>query len=99
VTSAAESTTGVNTKSAASRIKTVLMDQVRTDVRRVVGRENRSSQGTSLLLLVACGDCGAQWFASFWAVGGVDSFSLASEGEEEGGGGLERRGATGMVAV
>jgi len=74
------------------------MDQVRIDVRRVVGRENKSSQGTSLLLL-ACGGGGEQWFAPFWVVGGVDSLSLASEGEEEGGGGLERRGATGMVAV
>ena len=69
------------------------------DVRRVVGRENSSSQGTSLLLLLVCGGCGEQWFAPFWVVGGVESLSLASEGEEEGGGGLERRGATGMVAV
>jgi hypothetical protein len=55
VTSAAESTTGVKTKSAANRIRRVLMDQVMIDVRGVVGRENNSSQRTSLLML-ACGD-------------------------------------------
>jgi hypothetical protein len=43
--------TGVKTKSAASRIKNVLMDQVMIDVRRVVGMENSSSQRISLLLL------------------------------------------------
>ena len=46
----AESITGVKTKSAASRIKNVLMDQVMIDVRRVVGMENSSSQRVSLLL-------------------------------------------------
>lgn len=43
--------TGVKTKSAASRIRTVLMNQVIIDVRRVVGRENSSSQITSFLLM------------------------------------------------
>jgi hypothetical protein len=46
----AESMTRVKTKSAASRIKSVLMDQVMIDVRRVVGMENNCSQRTSLLL-------------------------------------------------
>lgn len=54
MTSVAESKTGVKTKSAARRIRSVLMDQVKTDVRRVVGRENSSSQKMSWLLL---GDC------------------------------------------
>jgi hypothetical protein len=45
------------------------------------------------------GNGGEQWLASFWVVGGVDSFSLALEGEEEGGGELESRGARGMVAI
>jgi hypothetical protein len=43
--------TGVKTKSAANRIRRVLMDQVMIDVRGVVGRENNSSQRTSLLTL------------------------------------------------
>ena len=55
MTSVAESKTGVKTKSAAKRSRSVLIDQVKTDVRRVVGREYISSHKMSWLLLEDCG--------------------------------------------
>ena len=60
--------TGEKTKSAARRIKRVFTEQVKIDVRRVVGRENSNSQMISLLLLaLACGRGGQD---RVWSNGG-----------------------------
>jgi hypothetical protein len=107
--------TGVRTKSAASRIRRVLMDAVMIDVRRVVGRENSNSQTTSLLPL-ACG-WGSEWVKIAWRSNGAEGtkkrllasfgvvdvdWSFFSEDDELAGGSgdrSERRGARGTVAM
>jgi len=107
----AESITGARTKSAASTIRRVLIAPVMIDVRRVVGRENSSSQTTSLFLL-ACG-CGSEQrgvteskkgLASFEVAGvpaaEVDSSFFSGDELEAGSSDCpERRGARGTVAI